>query len=56
MVFHRWPFIDKGLVENFQGFYERSMRMEPRYNEVRMYNMRMTILYKNGENDHQPLD
>jgi len=35
MVFHRWPFIDKGLVENFQGLYERSMRMEPRCKEVR---------------------
>ena len=35
MVFHRWPFIDKGLVENFQGLYERSMRMEPRCNEGR---------------------
>ncbi|KEH39630.1 hypothetical protein MTR_2g104950 [Medicago truncatula] len=35
MVFHRWPFIDKGFVENFQGLYERSMRMEPRCNKAR---------------------
>ncbi|KEH28670.1 hypothetical protein MTR_4g009693 [Medicago truncatula] len=31
MDFHRWPFIDKGFIENFQGLYERSMRMEPLY-------------------------
>jgi len=34
MVFHRWSFIDKGLVENFQGLYERSMRKEPPCKEV----------------------
>jgi len=34
MCFHRWSFIERGLFENFQGLYERSMRMEPRCKEV----------------------
>jgi len=25
MIFHRWPFKERGLFENFQGLYERSM-------------------------------
>ena len=29
MVFHRWPFIERGLFGAFQGLYERSMGMEP---------------------------
>ncbi|KEH36433.1 hypothetical protein MTR_2g007943 [Medicago truncatula] len=36
MVFHRWPFIDKGLVENFQGLYERFLSLIKSILNVRM--------------------
>jgi len=35
MCFHRWSFIERGIFENFQGLYERSMGMAPRCKEVR---------------------
>jgi len=28
MIFRRWPFKERGLFENFQGLYERSIELK----------------------------